>query len=186
MFQRLLSGSVFSLALPLALASIALFPGNAAAGEKHSRHDREGRDGKHIEKFIAKLEKELELSPTQAAQVREILKPDSALVPPETHTTRHGPGPGPGMGMGMFDEEYMNQLREDRVDTAALNRGFAERQASLQARHDRMVFKFVQLHGVLNLVQRAKLADILEKHRAEMRARMEKQEKKAAKERRKK
>lgn len=161
MFQRLLFGS----ALSLTLASGALLaPSNAVAAEKNAPHTR---DGKHIEKFIAKLEKELSLTGTQTAQVREILKPDS-LVPPPEQLAQEGKGPRGGHGrggMGMFSEEYLVQLRANEVDTQMLNKDFAERQAQMKLHHDRMVTKFVQLHGVLTPTQRLKLADILEKRR---------------------
>ena len=160
MFQRVFSGSLFSFAFSASLALLAISTPSAHAADKTPPP---GRDGKHIEKFIAKLEKELELTASQRAQVREILKPeigkaaDSSLVQPPEFYGRGGPR-GP-----LFPGDFVAQLRADKVDTVALNRAFAERQAKMKSRHDQHVSKFVQLHAVLTPAQRLKLADMLEK-----------------------
>ena len=170
MFKRLLSRPSFFVSFRLfsgaALSVLTVLAPAARAADKNSPPPR---DGRYMEHFIARLEKELDLTPGQAAQVREILRPDSLVPPPEhfAKEERHKQGPhGPGM-MGLFGEEFLDQLRADRVDTAALNRAFAEHLATMESRHNMYVFKFVQLHGVLTPAQRYKLADILEKRRAD-------------------
>jgi Spy/CpxP family protein refolding chaperone len=120
--------------------------------------------GKHHERFVAWMEKELSLSPVQAAQVREILRTDTLAS--EHFETGMG---APHGGMFPFGEEFLDQLKADKVDTAALAQGFNERQQRMRARHDKMVFKFAQVHGVLTREQRLKLADLLERRRAEHR-----------------
>lgn len=134
--------------------------------------------GKHHERFVAWMEKELSLTPTQAAQVREILRTDTLAPSPEQMGMGEmGPGAGrhhgrAGMahgGMFPFGEEFLDQLKADKVDTAALARGFNERQQRMRAHHDKLVFKFAQVHGVLTRAQRLKLADLLERRRAEHR-----------------
>jgi hypothetical protein len=111
------------------------------------------------ERYIAWVEKVLNLSPVQRAQVREILRPDSLLGLPDP-----GPGPEghPALGMLPFSGEFLEQLKSNQVDTATLNRLFGEREARMQAFHDRLVFKFVQLHAVLTPAQRLMLADLVE------------------------
>ena len=72
---------------------------------------------------------------------------------------------GPGPGMPMFSDEFIAQLRSNTVDTAALNRTFAERQQMMAKHHAEHVSKFVQIHAVLTPAQRTKLADLWEKRR---------------------
>jgi Spy/CpxP family protein refolding chaperone len=164
MFKRLWSVPV----LTVAFAALALLAPQASAADKTPGPSR---DRKHMEKFVAKLEKELALTPAQSAQVREILRPDSMLPPPGAMREgmpegKRGPGPKRAHNVPLFGDEFLAQLRADKVDTAALNRAFAERAANMQKYHERHVSKFVQLHDVLTPAQRAKLAEILEKRRA--------------------
>jgi Spy/CpxP family protein refolding chaperone len=163
MFQRVFSGPLFSFVFSTSLTLLAISAPSAQAADKTPPP---GRDGKHIEKFIAKLEKELELTASQRTQVRAILRPtgekagkavDSSLVqPPEAFAKE-------GRRSPLFAGDFVAQLRADKVDTVALNRTFAERQAKMKMYHDQQVAKFVQLHAVLTPAQRLKLADMLEK-----------------------
>jgi Spy/CpxP family protein refolding chaperone len=153
MFQRFLALGC--------LLTIALFSVTTAAPAK--KNAARGAEGRHVETFIKKMEKELALTPGQVAQVREILLADSLVMPPERFAGRGPQAPG----MPLLGDEFLGQLRANAVDTAALNREFALRQAAMQSRHNRNVFKFVQLHSVLTPAQRLKLADLLEKRHAQ-------------------
>jgi hypothetical protein len=151
MFQR------FSfLSLPSIAFALWVLPSSGAAAAR--KDSPETRRPAQMEHFISRMEKELELAPAQTAEVRRILLSDSMAMPPEGF---HREGPhGPGM---MFGDEFLAQLRSESVDTATLNRTFAERMAWMQGHHAQMVAKFAQLHLVLTPAQRLKLADILEK-----------------------
>jgi Spy/CpxP family protein refolding chaperone len=172
MFLRLRVTQVFLMALTV--TNLLSSPG---AADKPARGHE---PGKHHERFVAWMEKELSLSPVQAAQVREILQSDTLVM---EHFEmgmgagpHHGRRPGaPHGGMFPFGEEFLDQLKADKVDTAALAQGFNERQQRMRARHDKMVFKFAQVHGVLTRAQRLKLADLLERRRAEHREKAEKE-----------
>src|SRR5215217_5675838 len=153
MFQRRLSF------MSAALLAVSLSWGAPAKGN-------EGRDAG---KFLAHLEKELKLSPTQSAQVREILKPDSLIPPPRFRMEGNG---FPLAG------EFIDQLRASTVDTAALNRQFDHRLGLQRETYQRAQSKFVQLHGVLDMEQRHKLADMLQKRMARDETHMKKQDKK--------
>jgi Spy/CpxP family protein refolding chaperone len=144
--------------LSMAVLSVSLSWGAPAKGEGHGRPD--------MNRFVTHLEKELALTPTQAAQVRELLKPDSLIGPPE-HLMLHGGG-------FPLADEFVDQLRAPTVDTAALNRLFEERTALQRQRYARAQFKFTQLHGILTLEQRHKLADMLQKRLDRAEARHEK------------
>lgn len=133
----------------------------AAPGKGPEGHGR----GPDMGRFVTYLEKELALTPTQTAQVRELLKPDSLIGPPP-HMGFEGGLPLAG--------EFVDQLRSPTVDTAALNRQFEQRTAQQRERFARAQFKFTQLHGVLTLEQRHKLADILQKRLDRAEARHEK------------
>jgi Spy/CpxP family protein refolding chaperone len=172
MFERLWNNSIPSATL------FALTLGFASSGSFAAEKTAPAREDKHPERIVAWMQKELALSPTQTAQVREILRPEDSLVQPPGHFERRlgseDRGPGPRDGMFPFGDEFLDQLKSNRVDTAALHQGFNERRARMQAWHDKIVFKFVQLHGVLTPAQRLKLADIVETRRAKHRDRADK------------
>jgi Spy/CpxP family protein refolding chaperone len=151
MFQRLLFTACL-LAAPVAWAAPA--------------DDGPPRRGEFMAKFIERMEKELDLTPTQTAQVREILKPDTLVEPPRFE----------GHGFPLA-EEFVDQLRAPQVDTASLNRRFEQRLALQRERQARALFKFQQLHGVLTMEQRHKLADFLQKRLDRAEAVHEKQNK---------
>jgi hypothetical protein len=114
------------------------------------------------ERYIAWVENVLNLSAVQRAQVREILRPDSLLGLPSPFGSGTGSEGHPALGMLPFSGEFLDQLRSNQVDTTALNRLLRERETRLQAFHDRLVFKFVQLHALLTPAQRLMLADLIE------------------------
>jgi Spy/CpxP family protein refolding chaperone len=145
--------------LSVALLSVTLSWGAPAKGD-HGGHDRD------MGRFATYLEKELALTPTQTAQVREILKPDSLIGPPPFGMEAHQVLPLAG--------EFVDQLRAASVDTAALNRLFEQRTALHRERYARAQMKFTMLHGVLTMEQRHKLADILQKRLDRVEARHEK------------
>lgn len=150
----------------------------------HAKDD--GKRDKHVDRMVSRMEKELDLSKDQSAKIREILSRDTAKLP--------HPGMGMGFGKGKKDKKgcadcahcgamahghgfgrgengFLSQLRASSVDTAAMNRDFAARSDSMQARlragHARRVATFAEIHAVLTPAQRAKAADKLEKHAAE-------------------
>jgi len=149
----------------------------APADQPPAQETRENIQQKQIERFMTRMQKELALTPAQTTQIRALLRPDSLVPPPEAYAppqSGHRPGPGMGpRGEGMpFGEEFLSQLRSDKVDTAALNREFAARQAAMKMHHDKALSKFVQIHALLTAEQRTKLADLIEKRRDEQRSKM--------------
>ena len=148
----------------LSFLSVAFLAASLSFGAPSKGPER--RDGNT---FLTHLEKELKLSPTQAAQVREILKPDSLVPPPRFRMDGNG---FPLAG------EFIDQLRAPTVDTAALNRQFDQRLGLQRETYARAQSKFVQLHAVLDMEQRHKLADMLQKRLARAEAQYKKQDKK--------
>jgi Spy/CpxP family protein refolding chaperone len=149
-------------------------------------------EGKHLDRMVARMEKELKLTKDQSAKIRTILAKDSATRPHRgewkqdhdckgkddcEHHGKQGFGPGP-LGGG----EFTAQLRSSTVDTAALNRSFAERSDSMQTcmreHHARRVATFAEIHAVLTPEQRALAADKWEKRAADSEKKREKKSKK--------
>jgi len=167
----------------LAVAGLLLALGASLVAAK----DKEGR---HLDRMVGRMEKELKLSKDQSAKIRAILAKDSAARPHRGewkkahdcdgkddcgHRGMRGFGP---LGGG----EFAAQLRSGSVDTAALNRAFAERSDSMQARmrehHARRVATFAEIHAVLTPEQRALAADKWDKRAAEIEKKREKKNKK--------
>lgn len=186
-FRSLLRKGTFS------VAALALALGAFTA---HGKDD--GTRGKHVDRMVSRMEKELDLSKDQAAKIREILSRDTGAM--AFRGMGMGPGRGKGkgcegcprcgagaQGLGMAGYQgFAAQLRSGTVDTAAMNRAFAARADSMQARlragHARRVAVFAEVHAVLTPAQRAKAADKLEKHAAEREKKWKKQcEKKCGK-----
>src|SRR5690606_13189084 len=122
----------------LRLPALLLALGTMVAFAKDERPDASGdRAGKHIDRFVGRMEKELNLTKEQAASIRGILKRDSgAGVAHYGHGKkgckdcrycRHGMGRG---GSGGHDE-ILRQLRAETADTAALNARFAARMEAM-------------------------------------------------------
>jgi Spy/CpxP family protein refolding chaperone len=147
------------------------------------------KEGKHLDRMVGKMEKELSLTKEQSAKIRTILAKDSGSMPHHgmmkkgkdcTSCDRCGAGKhGKHGGMGMMHGgEFASQLRGEGVDTAALNRSFAERADSMHARmrvgHAKRVATFAEIHAVLTPEQRAKAADKMEKRSADMKKKCEK------------
>jgi Spy/CpxP family protein refolding chaperone len=145
------------------------------------------KDGKHLDGLVTKMEKELKLTKDQTTKIRAILAKDSGTMPHRGEwkkgkgcagCDRCGEGKGPrgghGLGSGMTGlggSEFLTQLRAGSVDTAAMNRAFAARSDSMQAKmragHARRVATFAEIHAVLTPEQRAQAAAKLEKFAAE-------------------
>jgi Spy/CpxP family protein refolding chaperone len=150
-------------ALLLALGATVAF----AKGEKTGVSG--DRAGKHIDRFVGKMEKGLSLSKEQSEKIREILKRDSAAgMAHYAHGKKgckdcrhcmHGMSHG---GHG----ELARQLRAENADTAALNARFAEKVEAMRAMHAARSAKFAEVHAVLTPEQRAKAAAHLEKRGA--------------------
>jgi hypothetical protein len=147
---------------------------------------KEDRGDKSIDRMVAKMEKELKLTKEQSAKIRTILSQDTAEMRAlhaeqgmPAHGSMHGKrhrgaqgdrgemGGHGGMGM-MGGPEFAKQLRAEKVDTDALNKGFEERQARMRTMHNKQIAKFVAIHDVLTAEQRAKAADEMEKRAAKM------------------
>jgi Spy/CpxP family protein refolding chaperone len=134
------------------------------------------------ERFVSKMEKELNLSKDQSSKIRAILAKDSGSGMREGHGKKGGGcrgcghcggkgwGVSPMSGLG----EFARQRRSAVVDTEALNKTFDERQSRMREMHAGRVAKFVEIHAVLTPEQRAKAADHADK-------RLAKAEKKCAK-----
>jgi len=169
--------SAFSRSKTLSVAAIALALGAALATAKE-------KDGKHLDRMVSHMEKELALSKDQSAKIRAILAKDSGDLPQRGGWKKHhgckdchmseagGHGPG-GHGQGpMAGDGFIEQLRAPSVDTAALNRTFAARAESMQvemrARHARRVATFAEIHAVLTPEQRAKAATEMEARKSKM------------------
>lgn len=180
-FTRLLNSS--RLPRIVAVAGLVLALGASLTPAKD-------HEGKHLDRMVSRMEKELKLSKDQSAKIRTILAKDSAARPHRgewkkdhdckgkddcEHRGKQGFGP---LGGG----EFTAQLRSSTVDTAALNRSFAQRSDSMQARmrehHARRVATFAEIHAVLTPEQRALAADKWEKRAADSEKKREKKSKK--------
>lgn len=158
-------GTIRSLCLPVLLLA---FGTTFAFG-------KEDRPGKGIDRMVAKMEKELKLTPDQSTRIRAILEKDTAGM---GMGKRHEGGPGmqgegknegKGEGMGpLGGPEFAQQLRADKVDTETLNKAFEERQGRMRTMHAKRIATFVAIHDVLTPEQRAKAADEMEKRAAKM------------------
>jgi Spy/CpxP family protein refolding chaperone len=141
---------------------------------------KEEKSGKHTDRMVAKMEKELSLTKEQSAKIRTILAKDSAGMPHhgmmkkggDCKDCKHCGGHGKGMMGG--HGEFARQMRAASVDTEALNKGFEERQSRMRDMHARHIASFVEIHAVLTPEQRAKAADKLDKRLAEMERKYEK------------
>ena len=143
--------------------------------------------GKHAERMIKKMEKELDLSADQVTRLRAILTPEPGEGSgphagkedkdckgcPKCAFGGHDGRGGHGMGLMAADGEFAKQMRAATVDTAALNEGFEERVAHLRARHARHVARFAAIHDLLTPDQRAKAAARMEKMQAKLEKRCE-------------
>ena len=130
------------------------------------KHDHAGRG---IDRMVAKMEKELNLTKDQSTKIRAILSEDTAGMGEMRAMHREHGGMAPMGGMGMMGgPEFAKQLRADKVDTEALNKGFEERQTQMREMHAKHLAKFVAIHDVLTPEQRAKAADEMEKRAAKM------------------
>ena len=151
------------LALPLAFGSAAFASDDAKRLEKAE---------KRIDRYVGKMEKELDLSKDQAARIKTILKKDLGEGGMWGHGKGHGKGYGKKCGrhghMGFIGHpgELSKQLRAESVDTAALNRAAEERLEAMRAHRARAIAKFAEVHAVLTPEQRAKAAERMEKHAA--------------------
>ncbi len=165
--------AVFLLTASLAVA------GSHGGGEAHA----DKKSGKHTERMVERLTKELELTAEQAASVKEIFakraeahagyKKDDA----KKKEKKDGEGKRHGYGhrsMLPVHEAFVAQMRAATVDTAALNRALAEGSERARAHHVAHVQTFAELHAVLTPEQRTKLADKMEERRAKMKERSEK------------
>jgi len=141
--------------------------------------------GKHIDRMVAHMEKELTLSKDQSTKIRAILSKDTAELSHhgmgkkghgckgcESCSKGHGKG-GHGMGM-MGGGEFAAQMRAANVDTGALNKQFEERQSKMREMHAKHVARFTEIHAVLTPEQRAKAATNMEKRSAKMEKRCKK------------
>jgi Spy/CpxP family protein refolding chaperone len=149
------------------------------------------KDGKHLDRMVTKMEKELKLSQEQTTKIRAILAKDSGLMP-HRGAWKKGKGCagceqcGESKGLhdkhgfcpGMGGSEFAAQLRAGSVDTAAMNRAFAERSdamhAKMRAGHARRVATFAEIHAVLTPEQRTAAAAKLDQHAAKREQKCEK------------
>lgn len=161
-------------AIALAIAASLTFtahPGHAGETDKKS--------GKHSERFLEKMTKELELSDAQVSAVKEILAEHKAEYKAERREGGDDAKRGKRRhhrGMMPLHGEFLTQLRAENVDTAALNSAFEGRSARMREHRAAHVRTFVELHAVLTPEQRAELADKMEERRAKMKKRMEKKQ----------
>jgi Spy/CpxP family protein refolding chaperone len=138
----------------------ALFLMGTAALTVAGGHHHEFDPHKKADKIVARLEKELKLSKEQKVQVHKLAH-EVADRFKELHAK------GPEMHGG-----FVKQLRSGSVDTAALNKEMAERDARARERHALLIGKFAELHAILTPEQREKLAKHMEKRKKKMRKHM--------------
>lgn len=162
----------------LHLPALLLVLGTALAFGKEGKDDK---TGKHADRMVSKMEKELSLTTEQSAKIRSILAKDTSGMP------HHGMGKkgkgcegcescGGGHGKGMMGGhgEFAKQMRAATVDTEALNKSFEERQSHMRDMRANHIARFVEIHAVLTPEQRAKAADKLDKRVAKMDKKCEK------------
>lgn len=126
-------------------------------------HDRDHMDPhQRADKVVSRMQKGLDLSDDQTAQVRKIAY---EIVDSMQARMREG--------MENRNGEFLKQLRAPIVDTAALSQDMqshrSEMEMHAQENQAFMIAKFVQLHDILTPDQREKLAAFLEKHQEQMR-----------------
>jgi Spy/CpxP family protein refolding chaperone len=129
---------------------------------------KEEKSGKHTDRMVAKMEKELSLTKEQSAMPHHGMMKKGGDCKDCKHCGGHGKGMMGGHG------EFARQMRAASVDTEALNKGFEERQSRMRDMHARHIASFVEIHAVLTPEQRAKAADKLDKRLAEMERKCEK------------
>ncbi len=110
---------------------------------------------KMADRMTEKLAKELSLNADQKTKLHQIFA--------------EGMGQMKDMHPGEMHQEFMKQMRSGSVDTAALNKDFAARQAKMREMYSMHLKHFAELHAVLTPEQRTKLADFMEKRGKEMR-----------------
>ena len=152
------------------LTGLTALPAQAAPQGRHQAMPDSARAEKRVDRFVSRMEKDLNLSKDQTEKIRAILRKDP-IAPPEGG--EHGgpgmdPGMRPGMGMMGLHHELAAQLRAGTVDTAALDRSFEEHVTRMRAHHAAMLAKISQVSAVLTPEQRKKAADLLEKRGANM------------------
>jgi hypothetical protein len=142
---------------------------------KHSAHHAMAPGKMHRrspERFVQRLEKDLQLTPEQVAKVREILVPARAAAGAPSkkgETVDKAKSQDKRMarrGALPHGSAFAAQMRSEKVDVAALDREWEGRMARQRAGFERMRDKFVALHAVLTPEQRAKLADRMERRGA--------------------
>jgi Spy/CpxP family protein refolding chaperone len=161
----------------LTLPALLLVLGTALAFGGAGKDDHAG---KHADRMVSRMEKQLDLTKEQSAKIRAILVKDTSSMP-HRGMWKKGDGcegcekcSGHGMGMMGGHGEFAKQMRAATIDTQALNKSFEDRQSRMQAMHAAHVARFVEIHAVLTPEQRAKLADKLEKRSAKMDKKCEK------------
>jgi Spy/CpxP family protein refolding chaperone len=122
-------------------------------------HDHKQMDPhKRADKIVERMQKGLDLTPDQTAQVKQVAYEiaDTMQAQMRTH-------------MQDQNGEFLMQLRAPAVDTAALSHELQARESEMQMHMQEhqafMIAKFVQLHDILTPDQREKLAAFLEKHK---------------------
>lgn len=116
-------------------------------------------DSQRMEKTMARLTKELDLTSSQAAKIKDLFEAGMKEM-------RKG-RPGDEM-----HEEMINQLRATTPDTAAMNKSFEAHLVKMRQQHALMMKNVAELHGMLTAEQRTKLAMFMEKRHDEMEKRM--------------
>jgi len=133
----------------LLAATAVIFIGAAVMGCGRPHHPS---PEKRADWVVKKVSSKLDLNTDQKAKLNKIKEEVLAKMKEES-ANREKVG-----------REALTLVKSDKVDAAAVNKLFDEREAAMKRLKPFFVEKIVEFHGMLTPEQRAKLADYMEKH----------------------
>lgn len=131
-----------------------LVVGVLALGNCHRWHHKRGHHltPKKVEWIAGKIKSKLDLDESQKAKLDEITNEIIARFPKDPRAKRKE------MAAYLAD-----QVRQERIDAAAVKAKLAERKKEMESHFDFMVEKVLEFHAILKPEQKEKLAGYLDK-----------------------